>query len=108
MDMDLLKQTLMWIAFSGGAGVLAYFLWEQLERWFEDLKKIPGDIENYITMALTGIFATLAYLIMLWAGYAELPIAAIGWAEALFSVFGAAIGVTRLLHGAKKAKERKA
>ncbi|MHA2263568.1 MAG: hypothetical protein ACXAEN_14325 [Candidatus Thorarchaeota archaeon] len=107
MDTGLLQETLIWIAFSGGSGVLAFYLWEQLERWSEKVKAVPSDAETYITLAMTGTFATIAYLATVALEYVALPATTGDWIEALFGVFGAAIGVTTVLHGAKKYRERK-
>jgi len=108
MDTGLLQETLVWIAFSGGSGVLAFYLWEQLERWSEKIRNIPSDIETFATLALTGVFASGSYLAMVAMEYTELPATTGDWIEAVFAVFGAAIGVTAVLHGAKKYKQRKA
>jgi len=106
MDMELLKQTLIWVAFSGGSGILMFALWEQLEKWFDKVAMLPTDIEAYITLAGTGVFAVVAYLLMVWAGYTAMPASGLGWVEALFAVFGPAVGVTKVLHGVKKGIER--
>ena len=106
MDTTLLQQTLVWIAFSGGGGVLAFFLWEQLERWSEKIKAITSDIETFLTLAMTGVFSTAAYLLMVAFEYAEMPVNSRSWFEALFGVFGAAVGVTTVLVGVKKYRQR--
>jgi hypothetical protein len=107
MDLELLKQTLIWIAFSGGSGIVTYLLWEQLEKWFVKVDELPVDAETYITLAITGVFATAAYLIMVAMGYTPTPDTAKMWIEAIFAVLGPAVGVTKVLHGVKKGKERK-
>ena len=107
MDTGLLQETLIWIAFSGGSGVLAFTLWEQLERWSDKIKAIPSDLETWLTLALTGGFASTAYLAMVAMEYTELPVNMGSWIEAVFAVFGAAIGVTTVLVGVKKMIERK-
>ena len=107
MDTGLLQETLIWIAFSGGSGVLAFYLWEQLERWSEKIKAIPSDLETWFTLALTGVFASVAYLAMVAMEYVALPANPGSWIEAVFAVFGAAIGVTTVLCGAKKMIARK-
>ena len=106
MDTQLLQQTLIWIAFSGGGGILAFYLWEQLERWSEKIKALPSDIETFLTLAMTGTFSTVAYLIMIALEYQEAPTDIGAWFAALFGVFGAAIGVTTVLVGAKKWRKR--
>ena len=107
MDMGLLKETLIWISFSGGSGVLAFYLWEQLERWSEKIKAVPSDLETWLTLAMTGGFASIAYLAMVAMEYVALPANPGSWIEAVFAVFGAAIGVTTVLCGAKKMRVRK-
>lgn len=107
MDTGMLQQVLTWVAFSGGAGVITYLLWEQLEKWFKKLAELPSDIEGYVTLALTGVFAVLAYVAQIYLGYVEMPVGTVAWIEAIFAVFGAAIGVTRLIHGIKKMNMRK-
>lgn len=101
MDTNLLSDFLAWLVISGGAGVVVYALWEQLEKWSPKLAELPADIEGYVTLALTGAFAVLAYLGQCWLGYAEMPVTTVGWIESIFSVFGLAVGVSKVLHNFK-------
>lgn len=106
MDLELLKQFLIWIAFSGGSGFVAYLLWEQLEKWFKKVAALPADAEAYITLAVTGVLAVAAYLIMVAMGYTPEPDTAKMWIEAIFAVLGPAVGITKVLHGIKKGKQK--
>lgn len=101
MDTKLLSEFLAWLVLSGGAGVVVYALWEQLEKWFKKLAALPADIEGYITLALTGVFAVLAYLAQCGLGYVDVPASTVGWIEAIFAVFGLAVGVSKLMHYVK-------
>lgn len=98
MDTKLLSEFLAWLVLSGGAGVVVYALWEQLEKWFKKLAELPADIEGYITLALTGVFAVLAYLAQCALGYVDMPVSTVGWIEAIFATFGLAVGITKVLH----------
>lgn len=101
MDTKLLSEFLAWLVLSGGAGIAVYALWEQLEKWIPKLGTLPADIESYITLALTGVFAVLAYLAQCGLGYVAVPVNTVGWIEAIFAVFGLAVGITKVLHNFK-------
>lgn len=105
MDTAFLAEILVWLVLRGGAGIVTYGLWEQLEKWFPKLARLPSDLESYITYALTALIAVGAYLIQVWVGYAEMPVSGLAWVEAIFAVMAVALGVTRVLLGQKKKKE---
>lgn len=98
MDTKMLSDFLAWLVLSGGAGVVTYALWEQLEKWFKKLAELPADLEGYITLVLTGLLAVGAYLLQCGLGYVDVPADTVGWIEAIFSVFGLAVGVSKVMH----------
>lgn len=93
-----LSALLTWILSGGGAGVMSYWLMEHL-AFFVMLK---AQYKRFVSLALAGGLAIAGYLIAVGMGYQVAPAEVKGWIEALFSVVGMAIGLSQLIHGAKK------
>lgn len=93
-----LNDFLTWILSSGGAGVVSYWLMERLSF----LIQLPSRSKRNVSLALAGGLAVLGYLAAVGMGYQVEPVATKGWIEALFSVIGIAIGLSQIIHGARK------
>jgi len=94
-----LASVLIWLVSGGGAGLLAFWLWGELEKVFPDLGLIPPMAERYITTVLTVLLAVGAFFLQLLLGYGEVPIDAVAWTERIFSVIAVAVLVATSAHG---------
>ena len=89
-----LKAFLWFLVSGGGAGIVAYWLMDNV-AWFAGLNPKP---KRWVAFALSAIVACLAFTASVFAGYSLTPVGALCWIEQLFSVATAAFGLATLLH----------
>jgi hypothetical protein len=101
MQVQTLKELLIWVLSGGGAGILAYWLISQLDA-AGLLAKWTSEAVRYLSLAGAGLFAVIASIGGMALGYWAWPIGATAWVETLFSVIAVALGLSQALHGAFK------
>ena len=92
-----LSELLIWILGRGGAGIAAYWLMEHIAF----LVMLAPQYKRYVSFAIAGVLATLAFLASVAMGYQPEPGTTRAWIEALSSVIGVAIGLSQLIHGVR-------
>ena len=93
-----LQDLLIWILSGGGAGIIAYWLMENLAF----LVQLPSQHKRYASLVIASGLAVLGYLASVGMGYQPMPETVKAWIEVLFSVIGVAIGLSQFIHGARK------
>lgn len=94
--MDL-KDILTWLASSGGAGAVAYFVLAQLEKRYPDWSP-TSELKRYLAFAISGVLGACAFLAMVGLQYEPTPIGWQSWVEQIMSYILTAIGVAQILH----------
>lgn len=89
-----LREGIMWLI-GPGAGVLAFFI---IEHW-AILASLAPEIKRYVSWAITGGLAILAYCAGIGMLYFPMPADWRSWVETLFLVAASAIAVASVLHG---------
>lgn len=84
-----------------GAALFAWWLMDNV--WL--FERLDWANKRYVAFALTAVLAILGYLLQLAMLYQPAPVEWRGWAESLFAVAGAAVGLNQLIHAGTK-KER--
>lgn len=92
--MTELSDLLMW-ATTAGAGVLAYFLMDEIAA----LIVLGPKLKRFVSFAMTGIIALAAWGLQILMAYAEAPVGWRSWIEAIVSIVAAAIVVAQGVHG---------
>lgn len=100
MDIDntLLQQFLFWVVGGVGAGVVVYFLFENVQP----LASLQPKHKRYASVALSAVVAMAAFAACVGLGYFDTPSGWQGWLEGLFAVAFVAVGGSQLLHGNRK------
>lgn len=93
-----LSELFFWVLDRGGAGIAAYWLMEHIAF----LVMLAPRYKRFTSYAIAGVFATLAFLATVGMGYQPEPETTRAWIEALSSVIGVAIGLSQLIHAAKR------
>ena len=93
-----LSEFLTWLVNGGGAGIVAYWLMDNLEF----LRGLSSEWKRYASLGLAAGLAMLAFAAGVWLGYVDAPAGAQGWLEALFSVAALALGISQAWHGRAK------
>ncbi len=101
MQVQTLKELLVWLISGGGAGVLAYWVISQIDA-SGGLASWTKEAVRYLSLAGAGLFAVLASIGGMALGYWAWPVGATAWVETLFSVIAVAVGLSQVLHGALK------
>lgn len=96
-----LGAVLVWIVTGGGAGVLAYLAWNELESWFPALDALQSKLKRYITTALTVLFGAAGYGIQILMKYQTPPDSWRMGIEEAFSVIALALIAALTVHGAR-------
>lgn len=96
-----LMEVLKWLI-SGGSGAVAYWLMEKVKA----LAALEPEPKRYVSLAISGAVAVLAFLAQVGMGYQAAPLDARAWIETLFAVVGVAMGIGQILHGALKLRNR--
>ena len=89
---------LKWAVCGGGAGVIAYFLMEEIPA----LTYLEPKPKRYMSLALAAVIAMLGYMGMVALNYMPQPESLQGWIEGLFSVIGVSSGLGQIIHGKLK------
>ena len=95
--MDNLLEFLTW-ALTPGAGVLAYWLMENVSA----LAALEPKLKRLVAFGLSALIGVLAFLAMVGMGYQPAPADWRAWVEALFGVAAVAAGLSQILHGLLK------
>jgi len=93
-----LQQGLMWIIESGGAGVITYWLIENIA----ELRDMVSVWKRRVSLVLAAAIAMAAFAAAVGLGYQTMPLGWQAWLEALAAVAGGAIGLSQLIHGERK------
>lgn len=96
-----LQDVLQWVI-SGGAGVIAYWLMENISY----LKNLAPEAKRYVALAIAIALAVLGYFAQVAMGYQVAPQDARGWIEALFAVAGVAGGLSQIVHARLQLSKR--
>ena len=94
--MTELREILVW-ATTAGAGVLAYWLVEEVD-W---LAKLAPKTKRFASFGLTAVLALAAWGIQLVMAYVPPPVGWRAWVEAVVAIAAGAIVVAQGVHGAR-------
>ena len=94
--MTELADILLWVT-TAGAGVLAYYLMEEVEA----LKALAPKVKRFASFGLTGAIALAAWGAQLVMAYVTAPVGWRGWVEAVVAIVAAAIVVAQGVHGVR-------
>jgi len=94
VDATLLYQALIWLS-SAGAGAATFFLMERVPA----LARLKSEHKRYVSIALSGGIAMIAFAGAVGLGYEPTPQTAQAWVEALFAVAFVASGASQIIHG---------
>lgn len=98
-----LSEFLLWLVTGGGAGVVGYYLMDQVVKYFPNLS---SELKRYLSLAIAAGLAMLAYYVQTVLAYVPSPETAQAWIEALFSVAAVAIGLSQAVHGRVKLAQK--
>jgi len=94
--MTELREILVWVT-TAGAGVLAYWLVEEIE-W---LARLSPKAKRFASFGLTAAIALAAWGIQLAMAYVQAPVGWRAWVEAIVSIAAASIVVAQGVHGVR-------
>ena len=100
IDSTLLRQLLFWVI-GGGAGAITFFV---MENWVPE--SWSAEAKRYLSLALAAVLAMAAFSASVALGYLPRPETAQGWVESLFSVGFVATGLSQVIHGRVKLRQR--
>lgn len=98
-----LQEFLVWVLSGGGAGVVAFLLME----WIGKNTDLLPDLKRYLSLALAGIVAVVAYAAGVAMGYEPTPEDVRGWIEAVFAVIAVAVMSSQVVHGYVRLRKRR-
>lgn len=87
---------------SGGAGVIAYALMEEIPF----LATLQSKAKRYAALGIASALACLGFGAMVLFGYEAAPIDAQSWVEALFSAIAVAVGLSQIIHGERQLNDK--
>ena len=93
-----IQQVLVWVIESGGAGVLAYWLMENVAA----LRDMVSVWKRRVSLALAAGIAMAAFAASVGLSYQAAPVGWQAWFEALAAVAGVAVGLSQFIHGERK------
>lgn len=91
-----LNEFLLWLIAGGGAGVVGYWLMNQVAKYWPDLS---SELKRYLSLIIAAGLAMLAYYVQTLMSYVPTPETTQAWIEVLFSVAAVAIGLSQTIHG---------
>ncbi len=94
--MTELSDILLWVT-TAGAGVLSYWLMEEIEA----LAALAPKLKRFVSFGLTGVIALAAWGLQLVMAYVPAPVGWRSWVEAVVAIVAAAIVVAQGVHGAR-------
>jgi len=95
---ETLALFLAWVVGGTGAGVVAYWLMEQVPG----LAGLGSELKRYVALGLASLLACGAYVASVGLAYAEGPVGWQGWLEALVGVAWLAVVVSQSMHARLK------
>jgi len=98
-EQSLLVQVLLFLIYSGGAGVVSYAIMENVKA----LASIPNSWhKRLVSYGISMALGMGAYAFLVWLGTKPTPVNAQMWVDSLLSAGLAAMGISQLIHGASK------
>lgn len=104
LEQDLLVTFLVQAINGGGAGLLAFLLWQKIVQWAPSVKKWPADVVRTSVLGTCAVLAVGAFLVLGWLGVIVYPTTPQSWLTTLVAVVGAAFYSSQQLHARVKAK----
>lgn len=98
-----LGEVMIWLLQGGGAGIVTYWLMENLPF----LVSLSSESKRYVSLLLTGVLSIGAFGIAVVLGYVAQPETAKVWIEAVFSVVAVALNFSLLIHGRQQLRVRR-
>ena len=98
-----LQEVLVWLLQGGGAGVVTYWLMENLPF----LVNLTSENKRYASLVLTAALSIGAFLIAVALRYEAQPETLKAWLEAVFRVVAMALNLSLVIHGYKQLKKPK-
>ena len=95
---------LLYIAWNGGAGLLAYLFWNELEQIFPKVAAISSHIKRYVTLTIGALFGWGAVLALMWFGVHQVPMTPQEWVSMLFGAAAVSVISSQAIHGREKLK----
>jgi hypothetical protein len=90
----------IWVIMAGGSGVIAYWAMEQLKKiegW-----ELSAMGNRVVALTMAALLAMGLYGFGMWLGFWPVPETAQQWVIVLFAAAAPSLGVSQLVHGAKK------
>jgi len=95
-----LSQWLTWIIGGTGAGAITYWLMEKLAAGV-----FTPEQKRYISLALSCVLASLAYVASVALNYSPEPADWQAWIETLFSIWFVAVTGGQVIHGRQQLRD---
>jgi len=102
VDWTSLPSILIWIVTGGGAGTIAFFLWELAERLWPRLETLTQLWERIITLTGTSLIAIAGYWLQVLFLQRPPPTTWIQFIEEAVSIVAVAIVMALSIHGVKQ------
>lgn len=107
LDMSLTAKILIWLITGGGAGVVAFWIWDKIEKASEKARGFGGCIKRWVILGIGAIISVLAFLCLAWFGLVALPSSPQAWVNTIIAVVGLAYVSSQQAHGGFVLAKRK-
>lgn len=97
---NALLDFIIWVIVSGGSGVIAYWVMERLksiEGW-----ELSAMGNRVVSLTLAALIAMGLYTFGMWLAFWPVPETPQQWVIVLFAAAAPSLGISQLVHGAKK------
>jgi len=98
-----LVDVLLWMAFSGGSGVIAYWFIDRFRR-----DEWSAEFTRYVAFGVTALLAAVGFGLLVIMGYEPAPTDARAWVERLFSTCFVAVLMAQVIHARRDLAKREA
>jgi len=100
LDLGLLPRFLVWIVTLGGAGFLAFWVWEHwVEMLWPKAKELVAWAKRWLVLAIASVLSIGAYFLLLWLGLEKVPATPQDWLTTLFAVIATTYLSSQQFHG---------
>lgn len=103
IDLTLIVTTLVQLLNGGGAGWLAFKIWQKFMEWWPTIKEWRDDLLRISVFGTCMVIAWAAYGVLGWLGATPWPTTPQEWVSTFFSVAFMAFTSSQMFHGHAKA-----
>ena len=102
LDLGLLTALLVQAINGGGAGWLAFLIWNKVAEWWPVVNGWPTDATRASVWGICVAISEGSYFLLAWLGIVPLPTTPQEWVQTLFSVAMTAFFSSQMFHGGQK------